>query len=116
MGESQSNGTIERAIQAIEGQIRTSKDHLETLYKEEIDTRHPILPWLVQYASAMLTRCEIGVDGRTAYERLKGKRFHKDLPMFGECVHFKPLKDKGGKTTKLQVRWHDGVYLGIREG
>ena len=43
IGESQSNGVIERAIQDIEGMIRTLKDQLECSYKLHLESSHPVL-------------------------------------------------------------------------
>ena len=31
------------------------------------------MPWLIEYASVLLNRFEVGRDGRSAYERSKGK-------------------------------------------
>ena len=74
VGSSQSNGIIERAVQSIEGQLRVIKLALEKRYKVELPVQHPLLAWAVEYAGVMLNRCEVGHDGRTAYERLKAKR------------------------------------------
>ena len=41
--ESKSNGEIERAIQTVQGQIRTMKDRLEARYGQRIAGEHPCL-------------------------------------------------------------------------
>ncbi len=79
VGECESNGTIERSILPIGGLVRTLKDAVEAADGIKLDQNHPILPWLVMYASTMLTRGEVGVDGNTAYER-NGKQFKRALP------------------------------------
>ena len=33
---------------------------------------------------------------------------------FGECIHYKPLKGDPSRDNKLEARWKDGVWLGIR--
>lgn len=114
VGESQSNGTIERAVQSIEGQIRVMKDALEFNYETELDTRHPALTWLIHHAGFLISRFEIGADGRTAYHRWKGKPYRKELVELGETIHYKPAKE-GGKASKLAARWEDGIWLGVRE-
>ena len=45
----------------------------------------------------------------TAYMRLKGKSWKVALPMFGETVEYKRKTNH-----KLDSRWEQGVYLGIR--
>ena len=41
--KSQSNGVIERAVQDIEGLVRTLEDHLESQYNTKLDSKHPVL-------------------------------------------------------------------------
>ena len=73
---------------------------------------HPIWPWAVMYSVMLINICLVGEDGRTPYERRKGRRFKKELPEFGECIrHLKP--ESQGKD-KAESRWENGVYAGIR--
>ena len=37
--------------------------------------------------------------------------FQTDMLEFGECVHFQPLDH--AKLGKAELRWTDGVYLGV---
>jgi hypothetical protein len=119
VSESQSNGVIERGIQDIEGQVRVLKDMLDQKYNRKIESTHPILPWLVNHAGVLITRFQVGVDGRTAYERLKGKPFRKALVPIGESVHYQPLgrakANRMEKLNKLDNKWRDGIYLGIKD-
>ena len=56
--------------------------------------------------------CKGGEDGRTAWERRKGKRFNRRLPEIGEWVWLlKALSEGKGK---MDTRWEDGIYLGVR--
>ena len=53
-----------------------------------------------------------GDDGKTGYERLKGKKCHHEIVEFGEKVHYK-LNTKGkGKDEKLEIKWGEGFFLG----
>ena len=49
-----SNGVIERAVQSVEGQLRTMKDVLDARYKQVIPAEHCIVTWLVKYVSVLL--------------------------------------------------------------
>ena len=74
---SQSNGFVERAVQSVEGQIRVLKDALEARVGCVLTgprAGEPVLSWLVEYASVLLNRYEVAKDGKTAYERLRGKK------------------------------------------
>ena len=75
-GSSGSNGVIERAVQAIEGQVRTLKLALESRIGGTIPSDHDIVPWIVEHAAVIINKGQVGADGKTAYERLKGKPAH----------------------------------------
>ena len=56
VGESQSNGKVERAARTIKGQIRTMKEALDSILLESIPGTHPILSWLPRHAAASFVR------------------------------------------------------------
>ena len=112
VGDSKSNGFIEHAIQRVEGQVRTFKLALENRLGTTIPEDSCIMPWLVEYAGVSLTLGEVSSDGKTPYQRLRGKKLQHELVEFGERVMFMPLDAL--KHGKLQPRWLNGVYLGIR--
>ena len=64
VGESQSNGITERAVELDSGQFRTLNAALE----HRIGTRVPpdarILWWMVEFAAYLMNRCDIGSDER----------------------------------------------------
>ena len=97
-GESQSNGAIEEAGKTVREFARLFKDVIETNVKRRIDANDPIMLWLVRWAAVVAYRYLVGKDGRTAYERKRGRRCKMPLAIFGEKVLYKPLdhqKDKG---------------------
>ena len=95
MGESQSNGMVERAIQDVQAQMRTMKIALEHRYKRVIEEDNTLLPWLVKHAAMTINIARKGDDGRTAYERRKSKRFVKEIPEFGECIWYLMPETRG---------------------
>ena len=109
VGESQSNGKAEAAVQAIEDQIRVMKAALESRLSARIPSNHPIMKWLVEYAAVILNKYAVQPSGRTAYHDLHGKRVSERLVEFGETVlHYVPKKHRH----KLDMRWGIGVFLG----
>jgi hypothetical protein len=110
-GESQSNGEIEIAVQAVQGIARTLKEAVEQKIGGKIGPREPLLAWLTEYAGVLLTLFHKGAphDGMTAYQRLKGKPWRIALPPFGERVEFRRRTKN-----KLDTRWEAGVYLGVK--
>ena len=113
VGSSQSNGVAEKAIQSVQGQVQVLKLALEKRWGIKIPHRHSVIPWVVEYAAFLLNRYEVGHDGKTAYERLKGKRAKTLGIEFGEGVHWR-MKQVKGVLGKLDSLWSDGVYLGIK--
>ena len=55
----------------------------------------------------------MGHDGKTAYERNKGKKAKVLGIEFGEAILWK-RRPVGGALGKLSCLWEDGLYLGIR--
>ena len=113
VGSSQSNGVVERGIQAVQGMIRTLRSALEDRWGVKLEVDHVVWTWLVEYAGWLLTRGEVGKDGKTAYERLKGKAAKMNGMEFGEGVMWKRRRE-GGPLGKLTCMWDDGVYLGVK--
>ena len=92
---SKSNGVIERAVQTVQGMVRTLRSALEEKWGVELPIEHPVWPWLVEYAAFLLTRGEVGKDGKTAYERSRGKEAKIQGFEFGEGVLWKRRREGG---------------------
>jgi hypothetical protein len=86
VGEHQSNGEVENAVNRIRGQIRVTKDALETRFGRKLGREHPILPWLISNTVENINRFQVGLDGKTAHERMRGRKFRRDIAEFGERV------------------------------
>ena len=79
----------------------------------KIDATHSIWPWFAEHAGFLLTRFEVGRDGKTAYERLKGKSAKVQGMTFAEGILWK-RKRAGGPLGKLTCTGKDGIYLGVK--
>ena len=77
-------------------QVRVLLDALEARWDVKIPTKHPILCYLVEYAAFLLNRFEVGRDGRTAFERLRGRPCRIPVACFGEKVFYKELGKRKG--------------------
>ena len=71
------------------------------------------MPWLVHHSAFLIDACRVGEDGRTPYERRKGKRFIRPLPEIGECIWY--MRPQSVGKDKLDTRWENGVFAGVRE-
>jgi hypothetical protein len=109
--ESEGNGAVERAIQTWEGQVRTMKDALESRIGEEISPDHVVMTWLAEYAATLLRRCLVSSDGRTPYEKMKGRPSRRPVAEFGEKVWYRPLHGK--PRTSLDPVMNEGIFVGV---
>ena len=75
-GDKESNGLIENAVMLLRGIIRTIKCHIESRTQEPLGDASPVIPWLVEHAGCILSRCQKGRDGKTPFERMHGKKPH----------------------------------------
>ena len=54
VGESQSNGSVERAIKEVQHQVRKFKLQFEENMGEQLSNESPVWPWLIQYAAQVI--------------------------------------------------------------
>ena len=99
VGDSRANGAAERAVQAVGEQVRVLRKALEDRVGYRLSGTHPVLAWLIEHSADVLSKFLVGDDGKTAYERLKGKKYEKELVEFGERVHYRFEKRGGVRTT-----------------
>ena len=112
VGDSNSNGRTERAVQEVCGMVRTLRIAIELETSRHIGVKHPIVPWMVRQAGQLVTQTTVRSNGRTAYENIKG--YHSVTPVaeFGESVIFLHLKTKKSPG-KFEDKWREGVWLGV---
>ena len=112
VGSSGSNGVVERGVQFVEGVIRTLLSALEERIGVKIKAEEKIVIFLAEYAAYLLNKREVGKDGKTAYERNKGKKGEVLAVEFGEKLLWK-VRPKN-KMEKLNARWEYGVFVGVK--
>jgi hypothetical protein len=107
-----SNGIVERAVQGVEQCLRTMKSSLDERMGVKVDVRHPVITWMCEFVSYMMNRMEVASDGKTPYERVKGKRAEVMGLEFAEKVLWK--HHPGKKMEKVNSRWGYGIFIGVR--
>ena len=112
VGDSDSNGTIERAIQDVEQQIRVMRAALERRLNRKIKLNEPVVPWMIRHAACLITRCRIRPNGRTSYQMMKGRKSNSKMAEFCEVVHFRIPKTPL-MPGKFEDLWCEGVWLGF---
>ena len=68
------------------------------------------MPWLMHHSGFLVSVCRMTEDGRTTYQRSKGKML-KHIQEIGECIlHSRP--QSVGKDM-LEPQWESGVFAGV---
>ena len=114
VGDSKSNGVAERAIQSTEMLIRVHKLSIETRINEMLSVRHLLFAWLVEFCADLHNRFQIGSDGKTAHQRLKGTHSSQVMVEFGTAVMFRVCGKVQGSS--MGERWFHGIFLGKKAG
>ena len=110
--DSKANGMIERGVRTVEEVIRVQQLEVERQIGTKMNVHSAAYAWLVECAVDCWNKIQVGSDGRTAYERLKHKRYRGEYVSFGAPVMFRIVgKVKGGEMCE---RWAPGTWLGKR--
>ena len=110
VGSSGSNGVVERTVQEVEGQIRVI---LLARLGATVAATEPTVTFVPDHAMYLINRLEVGKDGKTAYERVKGKVASVLGLEFVEKVLFMKTT-KGKMMAKLRSKWDYGIFVGVR--
>ena len=89
--------------------IRTYVHALEARIGSKINTRWPVMRWLVEHAANMLNRFTTNPEGVTPYAALHGKNAADRHVEFGEKIFYHVPKRA---RSKLDLRWRLGTDLG----
>ena len=111
-GEHQANGLAEVTGRHIRDQARVMKLYLQHKIGRKVSESDPIMPWLLRWAAMSLSRFQVGQDGKTAYERQKGRKCELEVVPFGEKVLYRLPEVANDRHQALEERWAHGIWLG----
>ena len=84
VGDSKSNGMVERTNRDVEAQIHTMAAALEEKTGQKLDPGSSVLSWMVLNAGTRRRQFSMGKDGKTPHQRLRGRKSKKQLMEFGK--------------------------------
>ena len=113
VGEKPANGAIEKAVQSLEGMVRTIKLALECKIRTKIPADHPVLTWMVEHSGLLLRRYRVCEDGRTAFEKMRGRRVNRSMAAFGEQIFYRLLRPHGARASAMGERFLEGTFIGV---
>ena len=109
-GDGQANGRAERTVRAIEEIVRVLKADLERRADRTLNLESNLFTWLLRHGADLLNKRQPGFDGKTAFERMRGRVYRGELmPFCSPVLHRLSGKVIGGV---LVDRWHKGFWLG----
>ena len=108
----QANGAVEAAVKSVKGLMRTMLYGLQVRLKRKIPPTHPVVAWLASHSASVHRWRTRGTDGRTPYERARGRPFSTRLAEFGEYVKYKIRQKPGIESSNLNARWSFGIFFG----
>ena len=108
-GEHQSNGQVEEAGRTIRDHARVLKIHIQSKIGRELDVDEPIMPWLLRWAAMSISRFQKGADGKTPYERQRGRKCDIPVVPFGETVRYRKPEVARDSHQALEERWGKGI-------
>ena len=79
-----SMGAVENANNEVKNLIRCWVLMLSEKAGVAVGPSDPLLAWLVRHVGWLITTFQVRDDGRTGYERLKGRPYTGQITMFGE--------------------------------
>ena len=86
---SKSNGMMEHAVKIWQGQLRTIKHDGGSRLGKRIEPGSALVTWLIPFCADILNKFRVGVDGRTACERITSHTCKVAQIGFVEVVDFK---------------------------
>ncbi len=92
--------------------MRVLKDQMDEGAKIKTGQDDVVNLWLVRWAAMNVSRFLVGKDGRTAYERRRGRQCKVPLALFGGNVWYKQLAEGKAKVDKFESEWREGIWLG----
>ena len=99
-GEKAENGVIEEAGKTVRGFVCTFISQIEYGIDDRLELDLDIIPWIVRWAATCYSRYAVGKDGRTAYERLRGRTCRAVVVPMGEKMWYEQLGDGGSRKNK----------------
>ena len=85
----------------------------QEMHDMKIADTHPSRQWCIIYAGQLLVRFQKGgQDGKTSWERRRGRPYNRRLPKFLEPIlYLKVAVNK--RRNKFEDRWSTGLHLGL---
>ena len=110
--DSSSSGVAEKGVQSLEGMVRAHLLELDEKIGEKLPLSQPWFSWMIEFCADVFNKHQVGKDGNTAWERIKGRKCHESAIEFGRKILHRIPGDLAGGL--MQPCFHTGEFLGRR--
>ena len=111
-GQKAENGLIEAAGKDTRELFCSFLTQVEEGTKESLPLDNNLVPWMIRWAAICYSRYAMGRDGRTAFERIRGRSCRAVVVPIGEKVWFKRTRETAERKDKAESEWFIGIWLG----
>ena len=105
VGEKAENGLIEEAGKTVREYVCTFISQIEKGIGQQLPLDSNLQLWVVRWAAICYSRYGVGKDGRTAYERLRGRTCRAIVVPMGEKVWYKKIRIGTERKNKAETAW-----------
>ena len=84
--------------------VRVLMQQIESKTGAKLSPSDNITPRMVRWAAILCSKYMVGNDGRTPYERRRGKRCNLPVVPFGERVLYKRIREGEQRIDKIRDR------------
>ena len=112
VGDSRANGSAENAVKQVKGQFRTLTTSTEDRYGCKIDAKSCLIAWIPRHCANLMTRFKQYLDGKTAIQRLTGRRWGRPMVVFGDRILVKVAAPRAARRVGLESTFVPAVYGG----
>ena len=99
-------------MKQVKGQFRTLKTSTEDRYGCKIDAKSCLIAWFPRHCANLMTRFKQFSDGKTAIQRLTGRRWGRPMVVFGERTRGKVAAPRAARRAGLESTFVLAVYVG----
>ena len=112
VGDSRASGSAEKAVKQAKGHFRTLKTSTEDGYDFKIDAKSCLLAWVPIHCADLMNWFKRYSYGRTAIQRLTGRRWVRSMVVPGETILVKVVVSRVGRRAGLELAVTPAVYVG----
>ena len=94
---------VEEAGKTVREFTGVLKEQTEDKLGIKISSEDVITPWMVRWAAMICSRYLVGKDGRTAYERRRGRKCNLVVVPFGEVVWHREVRRGKQQVSKAET-------------